>query len=168
MNRMLVIGIGSLIMKDDGIGARVAEAIQSRLQEHGIAVLTGETDVQYCLNEIRVNDFLVIIDAVKQGKGEGSVEIFPLQDAVKSHASLHSQHDFSLMDAVAMQYTDIQGFFIGIEAAEIGVGFELSNTLKERFDQISEKVINAIVELKEDAGRVICSQKVEQTWPVID
>ena len=34
MKRVLVIGIGSLVMRDDGIGSRVVEAIAESLREH--------------------------------------------------------------------------------------------------------------------------------------
>jgi hydrogenase maturation protease len=115
MSRTLDIGIGSLIMTDDGIGARVADTIKSKLQEHGITVLVGETDVQYCLDEIRQDDFLVIIDSMAQGKPPGSIEIISLRDAVKSHGKLHAQHDYSLIDAIALNYPEIQGHLIGIE-----------------------------------------------------
>lgn len=149
MKRMLVIGIGSLIMKDDGIGTRVAAAIWGRLMERDIAVLIGETDVQYCLDEIRPDDFLVIIDAVLQEREPGSIEIISLLDAVRCHGRLHSQHDFSLIDAVSLNLPDIRGYLIGIEAVEIGFGVDLSDALEERFDRICEYVFNAVVEMEE-------------------
>lgn len=151
MNRMLVIGIGSLIMMDDGIGARVADAIQRKLQEHCITVLIGETDVQYCLNEIRVDDFLVILDAVMQGKEPGSIEIISLCDAMESHVKLHSQHDYSLIDAISLHFPNMKGYFIGIETAEIRFGFELSDVLGKKFDDICQHVLNAVIKMKEEA-----------------
>jgi hydrogenase maturation protease len=153
MKRMLVIGIGSLIMSDDGIGTRVAGAIKDKLQEHEIAILVGETDVQYCINEIRSDDFIVIIDAVMQGNEPGSIEIIPLQNTVKSHGKLHSQHDFSLIDAISLNYPGIQGCLIGIEAVDIGFGLNLSDVLKKRFDHICYQVFSAVIEMKEAATR---------------
>jgi hydrogenase maturation protease len=149
MNRMLVIGIGSLLMTDDGIGARVAEAIERKLQDYGIDVLVGETDVQYCLNEILPEDFLVILDAVIQGKAPGSIEIIPLRDAARNHGKLRSQHDFSLIDAISLHYPDIKGCLIGIEAAELAFGFDLSEALRNRFDFICNQVLDAVIDMKE-------------------
>jgi len=149
MSRTLVVGIGSLIMMDDGIGPRVAGAIKDRLQEHGIISVIGETDVQYCLNKIKKDDFLIIIDAMMLDKEPGSIDIIPLQDAAKKHCSLHSQHDFSLVDAVSRDYSDIQGYLIGIEASEIGFGLGLSEPLRQGFDCICEYVFNASVKLNE-------------------
>lgn len=153
MNRMLVIGIGSLIMTDDGIGTRVVEAIQGKLQEPNVSVVIGETDVQFCMDEIQPNDILIIIDSMRQGKELGSVEVFSLQDACKSNRKLHSQHDFSLIDALSLHYPDIHGYLIGVEAAEIGFGFELSKKLQNCFNQICNDVFNTIIEIKEAAKR---------------
>jgi hydrogenase maturation protease len=146
MNRILAVGIGSLIMTDDGIGPRVAGAIRSRLQDHEIAVLIGETDVQYCLDMIRPDDFLVIIDSTTQGREPGSIVIEALRDTAKSRGKPQSQHDFSLLDAVSLVYPDVQGCLIGIEAAEIVFGPELSKALEDKFDMICDAVLGAIAE----------------------
>jgi hydrogenase maturation protease len=148
MSRVLVIGIGSLIMTDDGIGARVAGAIGGKLQKNDMTVLIGETDVQYCLDEIRPDDFLVVIDSMMQGGEPGNIEIAPLMDVAKSRGKLRSQHDYSLIDAVSLTYPNMRGYLIGIEAAEIRFGFDLSGPLEERFNTICERVFNTITELR--------------------
>lgn len=153
MRKILVVGIGSLIMTDDGIGTRVAGAIQAKLQENNIDVLCGETDVQYCLRKIKPDDLLVIIDAVMLEKEPGSIEIFPLQDAAKSRCKLQSQHDFSLLDAIILHYPDMQGYVIGIEAAKICLGFDLSGDLEKSFNLICNNVLNAIFEIREAVSR---------------
>lgn len=147
MNRMLVIGIGSLIMTDDGIGIRVTHAIKKKLQEHGIVVIIGETDVQYCMDEIHPDDFLVVIDSMVQGKEPGSIEIVPLHDATKNHSDFHSQHNFSLINAISLTYMDIHGYLIGVEVAEIGFGFELSNALREKFENICHNVLKTVEDI---------------------
>ncbi len=148
MKRMLVIGIGSLIMTDDGIGTRVAGAIQGRLRENGIAVIIGETDVQFCLDAIQPDDFLIIIDSMMQGKKPGDIEIVPLQDALKSRGKFYFQHDVSLIDALLLNFPYIEGFLIGIEASEIGLGFDLSEDIKNSFERICNDAFNAILEIK--------------------
>jgi hydrogenase maturation protease len=153
MRRMLVIGIGSVIMTDDGVGSRVAEAMQSKLQEHDMAIVVGETDVQFCLDEIQPDDILVVIDSMVQGKEPGSIEIVPLKNVLKSYSKLHSQHDFNLIDALSLNYPETEGCLIGIEASVIGFGFELSKELRSMFEQICDDVFRAILEIKEAATR---------------
>lgn len=149
MNRMLIIGIGSLVMTDDGIGTRIAGALESKLREYNIKVLKGETDYQYCFDEIRADDFLIIIDSMAEGKKPGAIEVIPINDALKKRAKMQTQHDFSLFDAISFGYPFIKGYLIGIEAAEIEFGFDLSPPLKLMFDKLCNDAFNMILELKE-------------------
>ena len=151
MKRILVVGIGSLIMKDDGIGAKVVQAIEGSLREHNIASLVGETDFQCCFDAIKPDDFLIIIDAMVQGKEHGSIDVMLLHDALKNRGKHRTQHEFSLFDLIELHYPEMQGYFIGIEAAEIGFGFELSEPLNECFEQICTVILARVLKIKEEA-----------------
>jgi|LSQX01.3.fsa_nt_gb hydrogenase maturation protease len=150
MKRVLVIGIGSLVMMDDGIGTRVVEAIESKLCKHNIAYFLGETDFQCCFNEIKPGDLVVIIDAMVQGNQPGSIDILSLGDALENRGKFCSQHEFSLFDLIELHAPQTRGYFIGIEPAIIDFGFYLSTPLKERFEQICSNVTNAILHIKEE------------------
>lgn len=50
-----------------------------------------------------------------------------------------------------MNYPDIKGYFIGIEAAEIEFGFELSDALRKRFDSICNNVLDEVIKMREEA-----------------
>ncbi|MDD4772335.1 MAG: hydrogenase maturation protease [Eubacteriales bacterium] len=151
MKRVLVIGIGSLVMKDDGIGSRVVEAIESSLQEHDISFFVGETDFQCCFDEIRPDALVIIVDAIAQGKEPGSIEVMLLSNALKDRCKLRTQHEFNLFDLIELHAPQTPGYLIGIEAAEIGFGFDLSTPLKERFEQICTDVLNTVINIKEEA-----------------
>lgn len=151
MKRILVIGIGSRIMRDDGIGSRVAEAIEGRLREHDIASFVGETDLGCCFDEIQPDDLVMIIDAMTQGQEPGSMDVMRLSSAINDRSKLRTQHEFSLLDLIALHAPDTEGYFIGIQAAEIGFGFDLSESLKERFEQICTDVLIRVLTIKEEA-----------------
>lgn len=151
MKRILVIGIGSLVMRDDGIGSRVVEAIESDLQKNDIAPFVGETDFQCCFDEIKPDDFVIIIDAMSQGREPGSLEVMLLSDALKNRCKFRTQHEFSLFDLIDLHNPKMPGYFIGIEAAEIGYGFELSRLLREHFKQICTDVLNVVLNIKKEA-----------------
>ncbi|MBP1758441.1 MAG: hypothetical protein H6Q61_690 [Firmicutes bacterium] len=150
MKRILVVGIGSRIMKDDGIGVRVVEALEKTFGAHQIASLLGETDVQCCMEEIRPEDVLIIVDAMVTGKGPGALDVMGLQDALRYRGMLPSQHAFSLLDQIALYTPERQGYLIGIEAAEIEFGLELSAPLQERFESICAAVLQAVYNIKEE------------------
>lgn len=150
MKRVLVIGIGSLVMRDDGIGSQVVEAIKRRLCKHDIASFVGETDFQRCFDEIKPGDLVVIVDAMAQGNQSGSIDIMPLSVALENRGKFRSQHDFSLFDLIELHAPQTQGYFIGIEPSTIDFGFYLSPPLKERFEQICSDVLNSVLHIKEE------------------
>ena len=153
MKHILVIGIGSLIMRDDKIGSMVVEAIEDHLSAQGIDALVGETDFQYCFDKIKEDDYLVIVDAMAQGKDPALIDVMPLGDALKGRRKLRTQHEFSLLDLIELNYPEIQGCFIGIEVSEIGFGLELSRPLQASFEKICTFVLNTVLKIKEEMER---------------
>ena len=152
MKRVLVIGIGSLLMMDDGIGSRVVEAIKSSLKECAISSFIAETDFQCSFEVMKPDDFVIIVDAMVQGDKPGSIDIMPLSDALKNRSRFITQHAFSLFDLIDLYSPLTRGYVIGIESYKVGFGFELSGTLKECFEQIRIDVLNAVLHIKEAEG----------------
>ena len=83
------------------------------------------------------------------GKEPGSITITPLLDALNDRAKQQTQHEFSLFDAISLHYPDMKGAFIGIEAAVVELGFELSEPLEACFDKTCKNVLNMLVRMKE-------------------
>lgn len=141
-------------MRDDGIGVRVVKAIENDLQKHAIASFVGETDFQCCLDAINPDDLVIIVDAMSQEKEPGSMDITLLSDALKKRGKLRTQHEFSLFDLIDLHGPKTQGYFVGIEVAEIGFGFELSKSLRDHFEQICADVLNTVLNIKKEAEYV--------------
>ncbi|PKM96441.1 MAG: hypothetical protein CVU84_01645 [Firmicutes bacterium HGW-Firmicutes-1] len=146
---MKVIGIGNRIMTDDGIGVLVAEGLKDYMEEYDIEIMIGETDVETCLNQIRDEDFLVIIDATLFDLAPGTITNRELS-SIKSNYKSYSQHDISLIDLLYRYGKKNKGYFIGIEAGEIGFGIDLSIELQSKFCSILEEVKNLIKDILEE------------------
>ena len=149
MKRVLVIGIGSLLMMDDGIGSRVVEDIKSSLAEHAVSTFIAETDFQCSFDVIKPDDLVIIVDAMVQGTKPGSIDAMPLSDALKNRSSFQTQHAFTLFDLIELYSPQTPGYVIGIEASKVGFGFELSDALEECFEQICTDVLSAVLNIKE-------------------
>lgn len=150
MCRTKCIAIGNRIMMDDGVAVAVVERLKNRLSKFGIKVIIGETDFQFCFNEIEDGDFIIIVDAVCSNKDPCDITVYTLEEVIKEHRKALFQHEISLFDLITMYPKDIKGYMIGIEAAEVGVGFELSTHLRIKFDSICEKVEDTILKIMED------------------
>lgn len=141
--KTVVLGIGNRLLMDDGIGLYVANALKE-LSSGDIHCVMGETDIDYCLDEVKGAEFLIIIDAAKLGKASGEVTAFSLDD-VKAHNDLGlSMHNLHLFDMLEQIYKDIKGIMIGIEPYMIDYNLGLSEELNIRLPEIITEIRNII------------------------
>jgi hydrogenase maturation protease len=102
--KTLLLGLGNPILGDDGVGWKVAEQIQSKLQklapsvEVDFASLGGLSLMERMLGYSHV----VLIDSMETGEvPAGTVKVFPLielQNPMAGHSA--SAHDASLLTAL--------------------------------------------------------------------
>lgn len=145
MKEITVIGIGSRIMGDDGIGIYIVEELIKQNFMREIKYIIGETDVEYCLNQIGPERYIFIIDAAIFGGAPGTVTEFAFGDWGVETNNMLSTHNYSLIEAVSKQLQDYNLKIIGIEPEFVGFQYGLSFTLTEAFPYIVEKVKKALI-----------------------
>ncbi|WP_010250995.1 hydrogenase maturation protease [Acetivibrio cellulolyticus] len=140
MKSLMVLGIGNRIMMDDGIGIQVVEELAKRNTDPFIQYIVGETDIFYCLNEIKEASYSVIVDAAYLGEKPGTLSIIPLQQISETTIKSASAHDSHFINELRIGSKNIKGTFLGIEPYYIDYGTNLSPTLAERFIEIVNHV----------------------------
>lgn len=147
MKKMLVIGIGSRIMADDGIGVYLVEELLKQEFMSEIEYIVGETDLDYCLNRIYGESNIVIIDAVMFEKEPGTVSLFKIDHMDMRSSKMFSAHNYSLIEAAIKQLHNCTLAIIGIEPQCIDFQFGLSDTLSKAFPHILKKVKRILSQL---------------------
>lgn len=151
------IGIGNRIMMDDGIAIVILENLKNNLELMGIDVIIGETDFSFIFNQLKDDDFVIIVDAAYSGAVAGSIHSYNLQEAASTYGETNSQHEINFLDLMRLHSKPLKGYFIGIEIAEIGFGCDLSETLKGKFNSICLEVERIISE-KLDSAYTLLSE----------
>jgi hydrogenase maturation protease len=137
MKKILIIGIGSRIMMDDAIGICIVEDLVKLGSNTNISFIIGETDVDYCIEEVLNFDFVIVIDAFLCGKQPGEITVIPLKklnDECKEN--FYSMHGVHLLNQLQSAKISPNGILIGIEPSEINYGFTLSDRLKGCYSSI--------------------------------
>ena len=145
--KLAVIGVGNLLLKDEGIGVHIARALQQIDIPHGTKIIDGGTssDLPYYLRDV---DKLIIIDAVKAGGKPGTVYRFHPHDVNIESEEILSVHELGLEQSLKMM--SLMGnepketVIIGIEPKEIDWGTELSAELQQKIPEIVNLVLNEI------------------------
>jgi len=139
--RTLILGIGNLLLSDEGVGVHAVRAIkQEYLPSHVITLEVG-TALLDALREIEQADHIIIIDAMKANHAPGTVYRVPLDDCVKPQytASLHG-FDVSRVLFLAGRSSPADVIVIGVEPALIGWGTELSPQIRDTMPAVIEAI----------------------------
>ncbi|MCX7911942.1 MAG: hydrogenase maturation protease, partial [Dehalococcoidales bacterium] len=137
--RVVVIGVGNLLLRDEGIGIHVIRALERLDLPGDVRVMDGGTSPEAILFA-RAREKLVIVDAARAGGKPGMVYRFHPQDLATMHGSSLSAHEMGvaenlhLMGLTAGHPEEI--VIIGIEPKEIDWGTELSPELREKLPAI--------------------------------
>ena len=142
-----IFGIGNPLLCDDGIGVKLSTDIEDGVN---YAVFTGEIYVDYCLDHINEDDFIVIIDAVSLGNTIGTVSTMTFEQCLKFYPSQPFCHDASLLYLLLYSHINYKGCVIGVEVRDISYHDHLSDEINSQYETIKNNVIAIISDIKED------------------
>jgi len=138
----LVMGIGNVLLKDEGIGSHVVHALgEADLSD--VEIIDGGTSLDV-LQLCEDADKLIIVDAVRGGGMPGQIYRFRIGDITLEQKPLLSLHDMSLIDSLKLMrlWHNIDGaVIIGIEPKDIGWGLELSPELEQTVPRIIDVIL---------------------------
>ena len=158
---VLVMGVGSILMTDEGIGIRAIEELKKRYRfPENVELLDGGTSGIELLSYISRRDYLVIIDAIKSGNVPGTVLKVEGEDVPAQFRTRISPHQLGISDllAAAMLTDEMpkQLVLFGIEPKDIVLGIGLSREVRKGLDHLLEVVVD-------DLRRIGCEvDKLEQ------
>ncbi len=141
-----VLGIGNVLLRDEGIGCHVAHALEG-IPLPDVKIMDGGTcpDVLQFLEDA---DKLIIVDAVKGEGVPGQIYRFHLEDINLERKPFLSLHDLGLVDSLMLMQLwqpDFIGIdeavIIGVEPKEVDWGLELSPELQEKMPQIIDAIL---------------------------
>ncbi len=149
--RCLVLGLGNILLSDEGVGVRVVEQLQKLdLPDHVELVDGGTASLDVLL--LRPNfEKLVVIDALRAGKEAGTIyraqvkgDAFAELEANFNSSDKMSLHQIGLVEALSiakkMNCGPQEVVIIGIEPQSLRCGLELTETIRAKLP----KIINAV------------------------
>ena len=144
----LILGLGNILLKDEGVGVRVVEKIKDMNLPPDVEVMDGGTmglDLQYYIEGRKK---VIVIDAVRAGDTPGTMYRFTDKDIAGKKGLLRSAHGFDLTDA--LRFTEIfhnkpdEVVFIGIEPESLDEGMELTPLIKKHIPALIELVMREL------------------------
>ena len=155
--RVLVLGLGNILLKDEGFGVHVAQKLaQTKLPDYVEVIDGGTSSLDVLLCEQGVGK-LIVVDVLKAGSEPGSVyrlkvkgdQRTKLEEIFSSpERGTISLHQVGLMEALAaaekLNNAPQEIVIIGVEPKEIGWGLELTGVLRNKIEQIINLVLEEL------------------------
>jgi hydrogenase maturation protease len=97
--RVLVMGIGNVLLGDEGVGVHAVRRLERRTWPACVTVVDGGTGGFHLLSHVSECDAMVLIDASLDGKPPGTISVIAPKYASDYPRAL-SAHDIGLKDLV--------------------------------------------------------------------
>jgi len=145
---ILVLGIGNLLLKDEGIGVHIVQRMRDMALPPSVEIMDGGTmglSLLYCIEGRKK---VIIIDAVLTDGIPGTLYRFTDRDLEVNAGILRSAHEidftYVLKTAGFIGTKPDEVVFIGVKPADISEGLELSPVIEEKISRIIELVIKEV------------------------
>lgn len=144
----MILGVGNLLLSDEGVGVHVANKLMEMDLPAGVEVIEGGTDGFRLMNVVTEADRLIVVDAVKGGSPPGSIYRFDIKDAPSSpDAFKTSVHQIGILEVVHLSELIGQTpetTVIGVEPGSLEMGMELSPEVQEKIPKIIELILEEV------------------------
>ena len=150
--RIVVLGVGNILLSDEGVGVRTIEKLQLTYNlPPEVVVIDGGTTGMEMLEDLSNADHIIIIDAVRSGKAPASIVRLADEQVPVFFKTKLSPHQIGLSDVLAtLAFIGEQpgGVTIfGVEPVSLKTGMALTPQVEARLPELMDLVVTELREL---------------------
>ena len=156
--RVVVLGIGNMLLSDEGVGVHAVEALQKTFMlADDVEVVDGGTTGMELLPMLHGTDHLIVVDAVRVGKPPATV-IRLVDDEVPAFFKTKlSPHQVGLSDVLAALRFGGGGpghvVLIGVQPVSLDLSMELSPAVAACLPEVLDLVVEELRAIGRPATR---------------
>jgi hydrogenase maturation protease len=149
LTQRVVLGVGNLLLKDDGVGVHVVQKLMERVLPPDVEVIDGGTAAIDLLHFIAGTKRLIVVDALRGGGAPGTIyRLTPEDLEVRREGRGVTLHQSDLLDVLEMAARLGERpptvIIIGVEPGEIDYGLDLSPGVAGRIPDIIDLVLSEL------------------------
>ncbi|MGQ9602164.1 MAG: hydrogenase maturation protease [Candidatus Bipolaricaulia bacterium] len=141
--RIAILGVGNILLKDEGVGVHLVRALQRLPLPEGVEVIEGGTSPE-ATYLVAGCDKLIIVDAACGGGQPGTVYRLTLGEIELEGGLALSSHELGLFQsllALRPEERPKEVVLIGIEPKELDWGLALSPELEAKLEELCQEVL---------------------------
>jgi len=142
--KTLIVGMGNLLYRDEGIGVHVIQAMEKMELPGHIELLDIGTSTMDLISYLEEVKKLIVIDAMRAGGDPGTIYRCKPEDLLPKDEGPISLHEIGLLETLSMAKKlgmEIETVIVGVEPEIIDWGMELTEAVKNKIPLIIEAVL---------------------------
>lgn len=146
--KTVVLGVGNLLLSDEGVGVHVVNTLMDMALPPEVEVIDGAVSGLGLMNVVMGADRLIVIDAVKGGGPPGSIYRFGAEE-LTTYPQAHkmSVHEIGVLEVIRLSgligHTP-KTTVIGVEPKSLEIGMELSPEIQAKIPRIIELIVDEV------------------------
>ncbi len=146
---VLVLGLGNILLSDEGVGVRIVEALDAAHElPDGVVLLDGGTSGMELLDAVAEQDCLIVADAVNAAGPAGRVIRLEDGDIRMLFETRFSPHQLGLSDLLAalrlIGKAPSRVVLIGVVPQNLSLGMELSPAAADGRDAAVRMIVEEL------------------------
>jgi len=145
VKKVAVVGVGNILMGDEGAGIEVIRELEKRVRN--VDIIDAGTAFFALVSDLCSFDKLIIVDAARGGEKPGTVYRFRLEDA-RSPQPVISLHDMGVVEALKLESltgrVPEEVVFYGIEPRRVEFTIGLSEIIREKIAYTADAIIREL------------------------
>jgi len=150
MTRVLIGGIGNVLLGDDGVGPYLVHLLTSRYEfDEGVEIVDLGTPALDLVDRISSKDLVILIDSVKSGEAPGTILLYRKEEIMQHRPAVRMDpHSPALVDAVLS--AELLGtapsnlLLIGIAAETFDSGCSMSEVVKASLEPAIHEILHEL------------------------
>ena len=136
---MVIIGIGNVLQKDDGLGVYAATYLNENYTfSQTIEIINGGVEGIHLLNVLEESDHVVVLDCLQLNDAPASIYAIPAKEISGYGLNNGGAHEIGIlqcMDMMELQGKEVpEAIVIGIIPGEVTFEFGLSSEIVDAFE----------------------------------
>ena len=148
MGRILVVGVGNTIMKDDGLGVHALEKIKTEELPENVDIIEAGTALIDALPDLSGYDKVIFIDAVQKEGDTIHIVKYPASGALPDRGL--TAHEMGIEETLRMKLLTEGSLpeivIMGVKPEQIEFGTELSENVASKIPELADAVLNEILQ----------------------
>ena len=147
--RAVVLGIGNILLSDEGVGVRAVEALRAGYEvPPGLNLIDGGTSAMELLDDLEGLDLLIVLDAVRAGNAPGALVHLSGDEVPVFFRARLSPHQIGLAEVLAT--LDLLGrapratVVLGVEPASLATQLGLTEAVAARVPELVQATVREL------------------------